>query len=102
MFIGDIESAQMKLHQQYGPVVRIAPNEVSCSDPAVIPTIYPTQKPLAKTHWYTAFRARGISEHADLFTETDEEKHTKYRKIVQPAYQMSSVLKNESAIDKCT
>jgi cytochrome P450 len=45
---------------------------------------------------------QGISEHADLFTEIDEEKHQRYRKIVQPAYQMSSVLKSEGAIDECT
>lgn len=44
---------------------------------------------------------KGISENADLFSETNEEKHTKRRKIVSPAYQMSSVLRNEPAIDEC-
>lgn len=29
-----------KLHQTYGPAVRVGPNHVSFSDPAVIPTIY--------------------------------------------------------------
>jgi cytochrome P450 len=46
--------------------------------------------------------SQGISEHADLFTEIDEEKHQRYRKVVQPAYQMSSVLKSEGIIDECT
>jgi cytochrome P450 len=51
---------------------------------------------------YIPMRPQGISEHADLFTETDEEKHTRYRRIVQPAYQMRSILKNEDVIDGCT
>jgi cytochrome P450 len=46
--------------------------------------------------------SQGISEHADLFTEVNEEKHQRYRKVVQPAYQMSNVLKSEGAIDGCT
>jgi hypothetical protein len=29
-----------KMHQQYGPIVRIGPSHVSVSDPAAIPQIY--------------------------------------------------------------
>jgi len=29
-----------KVHEKYGPVVRVGPNHVSISDPAVIPQIY--------------------------------------------------------------
>lgn len=29
-----------KLHQQYGPIVRVGPNHVSISDPAAIPQMY--------------------------------------------------------------
>ncbi|KAI4665696.1 uncharacterized protein J4E78_003160 [Alternaria triticimaculans] len=102
MFLGDLEVVQRELHEQYGPLIRIAPNEVSSSDSDAISLIYTTQKPLTKTDWYVSFRPRGISEHADLFTETDEEKHTRYRRIVQPAYQMVSILKHQDAIDDCT
>ncbi|KAH7389610.1 pisatin demethylase [Phaeosphaeria sp. MPI-PUGE-AT-0046c] len=90
------------LHAKYGPLVRMGPNEVSCSDPAAILLIYRERSPLAKTSWYETFRPQGVSDQADLFTETNEEKHTRYRKIVGPAYHMSVVLKNESAIDECT
>ncbi|KAI4932829.1 hypothetical protein J4E85_003230 [Alternaria conjuncta] len=96
MFSGDLEVVQRELHEQYGPLIRIAPNEVSSSDPDTLPVIYTAQKPLTKTDWYVSFRPRGISEHADLFTETDEEKHTRYRRIVQPAYQMVSILKHQA------
>lgn len=29
-----------KLHQQYGPIVRVGPNHVAVSDPSAIPIIY--------------------------------------------------------------
>ncbi|KAF1835002.1 pisatin demethylase [Decorospora gaudefroyi] len=102
MYIGDLEVAQRALHEKYGPLIRIAPNEVMSSDPSAIPLIYTTHNALPKTSWYTSFSTDGISEHADLFTETDEVKHTRYRKVVQPAYQMSSILKNEGMMDECT
>jgi hypothetical protein len=50
--LGDVEIVQRDLHEQYGPLIRIAPNEVSSSDPDAIPLIYTTQKPLTKTDWY--------------------------------------------------
>ncbi|RAR14700.1 pisatin demethylase [Stemphylium lycopersici] len=102
MYLGDLEVAQSALHKQYGQLLRIAPNEVVSSDPNAIRLIYSTKRPLIKTDWYTPFRPRGISEHADLFTEQDEQKHARHHRIVQPVYQMTSILQNEDAIDGCT
>jgi len=51
MFLGDLEVVQRELHEQYGPLIRIAPNEVSSSDSDAISLIYTTQKPLTKTDW---------------------------------------------------
>lgn len=102
IYLGDLELAERRLHAQFGPLVRIAPNEVSSSDSAAIPIIYRTQNPLSKTDYYSTFRLKGVSDQADLFSDTDEVHHAKYRKIVAPAYQMSSVLRSEDAIDDCT
>ncbi|USP76766.1 uncharacterized protein yc1106_04040 [Curvularia clavata] len=102
MYLGDVEVAQDKLHQQYGSLIRVAPNEVVSNDASAIPLIYRTHNPLNKTEWFANFRPRGISEHADLFTELDESKHNRRRRVVQPAYQMARVLKNEKAYDRCT
>jgi cytochrome P450 len=102
IYLGDLELAERELHARYGPVVRIAPNEVSSADPAHIPVLYRTNNPLSKSDYYPTMRPIGISDQADLFTDTDEVHHAQYRKIVSPAYQMSSVLKNEVAIDDCT
>ena len=51
MFLGDLEVVQRELHEQYGLLIRIAPNEVSSSDPDAISLVYTTQKPLTKTDW---------------------------------------------------
>ncbi|KAI9708220.1 MAG: hypothetical protein M1820_004174 [Bogoriella megaspora] len=99
MYAGDIEVAERELHAKYGPVVRVAHNEVSASEASAIPKIYPTQRPLTKTDFYPTYRPIGISNKADTFTETDEVAHAKHRKIVNPVYSMTSILKNESAMD---
>ncbi|KAF2864810.1 pisatin demethylase [Massariosphaeria phaeospora] len=102
IYVGDLEIKNRELHNKFGPLVRIGPNEVSSSDPAAIPLIYRDRNPLAKSDYYSAFSLKGISHQKDLFTDTDEVHHAKYRKIVAPAYTMSSVLKSEDAIDECT
>lgn len=52
MYLGDVEAAQDKLHKQYGPLIRVAPNEVISNDSSAIPLIYRTHNPLPKTPWY--------------------------------------------------
>jgi hypothetical protein len=37
---GNGPAAYRKLHQQYGPIVRVGPNHVAVSDPSAIPIIY--------------------------------------------------------------
>lgn len=41
-----------RLHAQYGPVLRIAPNEVAVADPSAIKSIYRNQDGLDKTDFY--------------------------------------------------
>lgn len=101
MHNGHLEEAVRRLHATYGPVVRVAPNEVCCSEASAIPKVYPTHKPLAKSDFYPTYRPIGISKRPDTFTNTDEVDHTRHRKIVNPVYTMTSILKNESTIDNC-
>lgn len=100
MHRGHFEEAVRLLHSKYGSVVRVAPNEVSASEASAIPKIYPLQRPLSKSDFYPMFRPIGISDRPDTFTNIDEEDHSRRRKIVNPVYMMSSVLKNEGAIDE--
>lgn len=101
MHNGHLEDAVRQLHTKYGPVIRVAPNEVTAAEASSIPKIYPTQHPLPKSDFYPTYRPVGISKRPDTFTNTDEADHTRHRKIVNPVYTMTSVMKNESAIDDC-
>lgn len=40
VYKGDAPRQYQLLHKKYGPIVRIGPNHVSTSDPAMIPIIY--------------------------------------------------------------
>lgn len=97
---GDVEIATRILHKTYGPIVRIAPEEVTVADPNALPLIYPIQKPLQKTDWYGPWRPKGLNSQPDLFTQTDEKAHTAYRRIVGGVYSLSSILKSEPKLDE--
>jgi hypothetical protein len=102
MYVGDLEIVQRALHEQYGPLIRIAPDEVVSNDPGAIQLIFPIQKPLEKTNWYPVWRpVPHIAKRADMFTSTNEKEHSAYRRIVGGVYAMSSILKNEDELDAC-
>jgi hypothetical protein len=44
--------------------------------------------------------AQDISEQVDSFIQTDERLHSSYRRIVNPVYTLSNVLKSEVYINK--
>jgi Cytochrome P450 len=98
---GDAEWTQRALHARLGPLVRIAPNEVSVSDPTAIKNIYNIKSGFTKTDFYPPF-APNISAHGDLFTQLDETKHAQRRKFVNNVYSMSTILESEKYIDGCT
>ncbi|KAF2445759.1 cytochrome P450 [Karstenula rhodostoma CBS 690.94] len=102
MHVGDFEIELRKIHDQYGPLVRIAPDEVSSGVPAEIPDIYRMQKPLEKTVWYLPWRAvPQFDERPDMFTTLLGKDHAAYKKIIAGAFTMGSVLRNEDQMDEC-
>lgn len=40
VYRGDAPQQYRKVHEKYGPVVRVGPNHVSVADPSMIPVIY--------------------------------------------------------------
>jgi hypothetical protein len=66
-YAGDLDEWQRELHEQYGPLVRVAPDEITCNDPREIPNIYPISKPLQKTVWYDAWRPVGMPGRRDMY-----------------------------------
>ncbi|KAL8723382.1 MAG: hypothetical protein Q9225_000298 [Loekoesia sp. 1 TL-2023] len=98
---GDMEHTQRALHKKHGYLVRIAPNEVACSDPEAIKTIYGTRNVFNKTDYYDAW-APPNNGYVGHFPARDEREHSERRRIVNNVYSMSSVLESENAIDSCT
>lgn len=100
MHVGDLEIELRKAHDRYGPLVRIAPDEVSSGNPTDIPLMYRIQKPLDKTVWYVPWRAMpAFHERPDMFTTLLGKDHAAYKKIIAGTYTMSSVLRNEDNMD---
>ncbi|KAL6719344.1 hypothetical protein ACLMJK_003583 [Lecanora helva] len=96
-----MEYTQRRLHKKHGYLVRIAPNEVACSDPEAIRTLYGTKTNFTKTDYYDAW-APPNNGYVGHFPARDENVHTEHRRIVNNVYSMSSVLESENSIDVCT
>ncbi|KAL6702809.1 hypothetical protein ACN47E_000895 [Coniothyrium glycines] len=88
----------MKIHQaheQYGPVVRIGPNELSFADPSVIREIYMASTFQKEESFY--FSKRGYEEE-HLFSFRNPEAHNQRRKLLSRGYSQQSVLGVEHEI----
>ncbi|KAL2868893.1 cytochrome P450 [Aspergillus lucknowensis] len=101
IFRGRAHKTQAELHRKYGPIIRIAPNEVGISDPASIKEIYSINSGFTKTDFYAPWRA-SFARFPDHFTSTDEKTHGQRRKIVNNIYSMSNIVKSEPLINICT
>ncbi|KAL2795454.1 cytochrome P450 [Aspergillus keveii] len=99
---GHLEQTQRALHRKYGSLVRIAPNEVICSDLAVLKTIYGHKSTFIKSDFYDAWAAPNEIGYPGHFAVRDEKLHTEQRRIVNNLYSMSSILNSEQYIDSCT
>lgn len=67
------------LHQQYGPIVRLSPDEISLADIKSAKTIYRVGGPYLKTPFYKAFT--GTETYGNLFTILDKNVHNHNRKL---------------------
>ncbi|KAK1561471.1 cytochrome P450 4A10 [Colletotrichum navitas] len=78
-----------ELHQKFGPLVRISPNEVSIDDVDANNTIYAQNKPWVKpAYHYKAFQS---SVAYSVFTELDPPTHTAHSRLLAPAFAQSRV-----------
>lgn len=102
LYAGDMDQVQRALHKKYGPSVRVAPDEVSSSRSSDIPLIYRDREPLLKTDFYPIWADPSISKEPDLFTCIDERVHAQKRRVLNPVYTLSNILKNEQHIATCT
>ncbi|KAL4961365.1 cytochrome P450 [Aspergillus stella-maris] len=97
---GRVHKTQRELHQQHGDIIRIAPDEISMSNPAAMQDIY-ARNQLLKTDFYMPWRP-SFAQSPDLFTATNPGEHTKRKRLVNNIYSMRSILESETLIDSCT
>ena len=70
------------LHQQYGPIVRIAPNEVAINDPASFKDIHRIGSGFTKTKWYEYLNTNGVGKCLGVFNMTNPKEHAARRKLL--------------------
>ncbi|PSN62351.1 cytochrome P450 [Corynespora cassiicola Philippines] len=95
-----MEKRQRKLHEQLGPIVRVAPNELSISDPEAMKIIYNVDGSFTKTDFYELWAAPyGTSP--DSFSDPNETSHAKRMKIMKGVYSMSNIIQAEGGVNDC-
>ncbi|KAK1718159.1 hypothetical protein CaCOL14_010433 [Colletotrichum acutatum] len=84
------------LHRKYGPVVRIAPNEVSIASPEAARHVLSAGKRFYKTAFYGVFPP---PENPDIFTEVNEDAHARKKKVANVPYSMAAMQQLSPFID---
>ncbi|CAI6095918.1 unnamed protein product [Clonostachys chloroleuca] len=87
------------MHLKFGPVVRIAPEEVSFSDTGAFKEIHRIGGNYPKSPWYLSFR-RGKT--TDVFSVTNPHEHAQRRKLFAPLLSNSALMRNwfDIVVDK--
>ncbi|GJJ16217.1 hypothetical protein Clacol_010513 [Clathrus columnatus] len=87
-----------RLHKKYGPLVRIAPNQVSCAEPSAPSIIYAQGSlSLPKSPFYRSFYVDGTPS---LFSTQDRFGHAQKRRVLAHPFSYASVKQFEGWIRK--
>lgn len=94
---GDLYKHIARIHAQYGPSVRIAPDELSFTAPSAWPQIYNSRPQLPKSQFHFAppDTSRRIPE--SMITASDRE-HTRLRRLAGPAFLNSGIAEVEPVL----
>ncbi|KAH8686013.1 cytochrome P450 [Tricladium varicosporioides] len=97
-YIGDEASTIHALHETYGSLLQVSPNEVDISDADAIQAIYVTKGGFKKADCYGNF---DIDGHKTIFSTTDVEYRTPRAKAVVPLFSTKSIRENEGPLYGC-
>ncbi|KIV88039.1 hypothetical protein PV10_08969 [Exophiala mesophila] len=92
----------LRLHRQFGPVVRLGPNNVSVSGSSKYVTqIYGIGKGFVKSDFYSCFQnVVNGRRAASLVAMTDETEHAKSKRLIAHAYSLSILVEYEELVDR--
>ncbi|KAK4174348.1 putative cytochrome P450 pisatin demethylase-like protein [Triangularia setosa] len=92
----------VRVHEDYGPIVRIGPNHVSVSDAESMQTIYGVKNVFPKSSFYplaeAVYRGKFLPT---LFTTTSNDYHAKLKRGSARAFSMDVVVGLEEYVNKC-
>lgn len=84
-----------RLHERYGPVVRVGPSEVDVTDPMALKAIYAIKNEYPKTPWYLLLAGHGGH---DVFNTPDIEIHRRQRRLLGGTMSESALKNYNTAI----
>ncbi|KAF2206252.1 hypothetical protein CERZMDRAFT_103576 [Cercospora zeae-maydis SCOH1-5] len=82
------------LHEAYGPMVRVGPNEIHCNSLAALRTIYGAGSGFERTSFYSMFDVYGRK---NLFTFSGTKAHGCRKKLIANGYAKTVVMRDWSA-----
>ncbi|CZT17471.1 related to pisatin demethylase [Ramularia collo-cygni] len=88
----------LQVHEKYGAIVRISPDELSIVDEHATKQLYGHGSKALKTEWYGTWDSK---EFPNLFSTRSKAEHSFMRRRVSPAYSMSAMLRYEQYIQPC-
>lgn len=88
------------LHMVYGPLVRIAPNSLSLSDPTEIETVYGVSSRFYKSRFFDSIEFEDEGIVPDPFTMKDKAMHNRMKRGAANAYPLNALVKLEPLVEK--
>ncbi|KAK7923377.1 Fumagillin dodecapentaenoate synthase [Apiospora marii] len=85
------------LPRQYGPLVRVGPNEISTDDPEIIRKVSGVRSPYGKDSWYMGSRFNPYED--TMFTTLDLAAHDKQKAKTASAYSGRDTTALEGGVD---
>ncbi|RCI10212.1 hypothetical protein L249_8514 [Ophiocordyceps polyrhachis-furcata BCC 54312] len=96
LLVGDMPAQLVRLHEEYGPFVRISHDEISVSHPQAVQQIFIS--PLHKAPWYKVAAVPDQRFQTPMSTLDPAEKRER-SKHVASAYFLSNILRSEDEMD---
>jgi cytochrome P450 len=97
--IGDWSEIILDLHQRYGRIVRLAPNELSVVDESAVKALYGHNTAAIKSKWYSAFQSPQGAP--NQLATRDPKVHAGIRRRFAPAFKMTVLLRLEDSMQAC-
>ncbi|KAH7070196.1 pisatin demethylase [Paraphoma chrysanthemicola] len=94
----DFATYNIHLHEQYGPIVRLAPNRYSINDAEAAKNVLGHQNALDKSGYYFPF---GSPFATNSFSEPSIREHAKLRRPSAGLYSNTQLLSYEPFVDTC-